>query len=491
MTGTVHEFWSYGLMQDTDLDFTWLDDEPKEYRWFLLPHDAQWLPNGNLLLSSRDRVRRIDERRVERHKLTMEKSRIAELKAQVEDYLSNRLLPFWLDRCVDERRGGFITHFDEHGKDTGEDEKSLIAQSRTVYSMSAAHRAGFGGGRCAELAEHGVDFLISRMWDRRDGGFFWLLDRAGNVKIDRKILYGHSFAVYALSEYTLATGDRRGIDYAARAFDLIQSSCADPALGGYFEMFDRQWNLAGPGSQGGDRKTLDVHMHLMEAFSSLAECSGDPAHRQALRDVIDVLATKMLHPTCGTGLPQFTPDWQVAPQIKFDIVWGWDRFADGGQKPHAADNTSFGHNAELAWLLRRALDVLGEDRHARRGVLKKLLDHAVEHGIDWEFGGVFVEGPHGGGVHDREKEFWQQAEMMIGMLDGCLLFGPERFWPAYENVHRFVFDKVIHHEVGEWWPLLTREGEPIWRHMGHSWKVSYHTIRAMLECRRRLDKLLA
>jgi mannose/cellobiose epimerase-like protein (N-acyl-D-glucosamine 2-epimerase family) len=49
---------------------------------------------------------------------------------------------------------------------------------------------------------------------------------------------------------------------------------------------------------------------------------------------------------------------------------------------------------------------------------------------------------------------------------------------------------MINHPIGEWWPLLTREGKPIWTHMSHSWKVNYHTIRCMVECIKRLEELL-
>ena len=63
-----------------------------------------------------------------------------------------------------------------------------------------------------------------------------------------------------------------------------------------------------------------------------------------------------MHPTYGTGVPQFWADWQVAPQIKFDVIWGWDRFTEDGVKRAAEDNTSYGHNAEFAWLLLHALD---------------------------------------------------------------------------------------------------------------------------------------
>ena len=49
---------------------------------------------------------------------------------------------------------------------------------------------------------------------------------------------------------------------------------------------------------------------------------------------------------------------------------------------------------------------------------------------------------------------------------------------------------MIAHEVGEWKPLLTRQGDPIWTHMSHSWKVNYHSVRAMVQSIVRLDKLL-
>ncbi len=122
--------------------------------------------------------------------------------------------------------------------------------------------------------------------------------------------------------------------------------------------------------------------------------------------------------------------------------------------------------------------------------VKKIFDHTVKNGIDTESGGVYVEGPHSGGVYDREKEFWQQAEVLTAMLDAYLLFGDEKFIKAYNNVHRFVIDKVVNKGVGEWYPLLTRSGEPIWTHMGHSWKINYHTVRSMIQSIKRLDKIL-
>ncbi|MFH0761416.1 MAG: AGE family epimerase/isomerase [Bacteroidota bacterium] len=419
----------------------------------------------------------------------MDRNEINLLLQESEHHLVKELLPFWTTRMIDDRNGGYLTHFDKDGNDSGEDEKSLIAQTRCLYTLSSAHRAGYGDGKYAGLARHGFDFLINKMWDKEYGGFYWMMDRRGNPKIDRKIIYGHSFAIYSLSEYTLATGDPRGLEYAEKVFDLIQKYCADTMYGGYWEMFHREWTLCGRGSQGGDRKTLDVHMHLMEAFTTLYECSGQEVHRRKLLEDIDLLLNRIIHPVFKTGIPQFYKDWSVAPQIKFDIIWGWDRFSEEGQKGNATDNTCFGHNIEFVWLMIHALEILKTDPKDYSGLFRTILDHTVNNGIDYEFGGVYVEGPHSGGVYDREKEFWQQAETLIGLLDGVILFGDDKYWEAYKNVHRFVMDKMVNKGVGEWYPLLTRRGEPVWTHMSHSWKINYHTVRSMIQSISRLKKL--
>lgn len=420
----------------------------------------------------------------------MIKKQLKELRDEAENHLVNELLPFWSSRMKDDINGGYLTHFDQKGNDTGEDEKSLIAQTRCLYTASSVCRAGYNKDEFLSLATHGFDFLTKKMWDPEYGGFFWMMDRKGNLKTDKKIIYGHSFAIYSLSEYTLATGDPRGVEYAEKVFDLLQKYCVDTMFGGYWEMFHRDWTLCGPGSEGGDRKTLDVHMHLMEAYTTLYECTGKDVHRRKLIEIIEILLHRIIHPVFKTGIPQFYKDWTVAPQIKFDIIWGWDRFSEEGQKGNATDNTCYGHNAEFAWLLKHALEVLKKDIEGYSELFKIILDHTVENGIDNEFGGVYVEGPHSGGVYDREKEFWQQAEVLTAMLDGVLLFGDDRYWEAYKNVHRFVFDKVVNKGVGEWFPLLTRRGEPVWTHMGHSWKINYHTVRAMIQSIRRMNELL-
>ncbi len=234
-------------------------------------------------------------------------------------------------------------------------------------------------------------------------------------------------------------------------------------------------------------------MHLMEAFSALYAASGKEIHRRKLKEIIDLLINKILHPVYKTGVPQFYRDWKTAPQIKFDIVWGWDRFQDGElKKSNPLDNTSYGHNVEFFWILLDAIRILGEDPDQFSDLFAAILKHAVSKGVDYSYGGVFVEGSHDGtAVYDMTKEFWQQAEFLIGMLSAYLLYREEIYLDVYENVHTFVMKYVINHNVGEWLPLLTREGKPLWEHMSHSWKVNYHSVRSAVLAVDRLERIIA
>lgn len=84
--------------------------------------------------------------------------------------------------------------------------------------------------------------------------------------------------------------------------------------------------------------------------------------------------------------------------------------------------------------------------------------------------------------HYRQKEFWQQAETLIDLLEAFRIFGGERFLKAYALVHRFVFERKIAHGRGEWLPLLEPDGTAVWTHMGTFWKINYHTGRSVRSC---------
>lgn len=423
--------------------------------------------------------------------------------AEVRQHLANELIPFWRTHGVDEQYGGFLTYLDRDGHPTGEGVKTLLCQCRMIYSFSLAHRAGYGDGYFLEKAKDGFRFVQERLRGSADEGYVWTAERDGTPLDRKRILYGHSFVIYGFSELARAllevSGEASSAAQAARkaaeeCLVTMLAHASDLNYGGFFEFFEEDWRLTQPGVYGGDRKSLDVHMHLMEAFTSLYDLQkllGDasPGLARHTEQLINLLIEKMLDPVFGTGLAQFTPDWTPQRAITFKNVWGSDREADDPDG-RPLDNTSYGHNVELGWLMRWSIGVLGLDPARYAGRIRRLYDHCLEYGIDWRKGGVFCEGPGAGPARERNKEFWQQAETLVAMLDGVELFGDGRYWDAYKNVHRFAFDYMINHSVGEWRALLDENNNVVWDYMGHAWKINYHTMRSMIECEKRLVRLL-
>lgn len=416
-------------------------------------------------------------------------AQVEKARQEMQHHLFNELLPFWSTHGVDPEFGGFLTYLDRNGNPTGETVKTMLCQARMIYTYSSAHRACLGDGKFLDIAAQGVEFLTRHFLDKRYGGWYWTCEKDGTPLDRAKIMYGHSFAIYCLSEFAMASGDPNALQLAEDTYSIIKTRAGDIRYGGFGEFFEEDWTPKAPGVYGGDRKSLDVHMHLMEAFTNLYEATGLLGHKTDTERIIGLIFDHMIHPEFGTGIAQFAYDWTPLRAIIFKNVWGSDRDVDD-EEGRPLNNTSFGHNVEFAWLLKHSLDILGLDVSHYKERMLKLFDHCLTYGIDWERGGVYCEGPHDGPAREKNKEFWQQAETLVGMLDAYLLTGEEKYWNAYENVHRFVMDYVINHEVGEWFPLFDQNNTLLWDYMGHAWKINYHTVRATIQSEKRLTAIL-
>lgn len=416
------------------------------------------------------------------------KVRVENLAIEIHDSLEHGIIPFWLARAWDATYGGFLTNFDENGRELPTPEKYLNTQARMIWWFSTLFRHNPHRTEFKELATRGVDFFIDTYWDQTYSGWTWKSTREGNCLDAGKVVYGQSFAIYALSEYYRATRDPRGLEYASETFDLLQVYCADTLRGGYYENLEQDWSLAPGGFYGGDRKGLDTHMHLMEAFTTLYAASGKAIHKRKLMEILDLIVQKMVDPESGCGRNQFDLNFHPLPAIALNRTWNAEREGDAPAVP--TDTTSYGHNVELAWLIHRGLETAHVDPLPYISVTHRLLSHAVTHGVDWEVGGIYRDGTSKGGALIKDKEFWQNAEVLVGFLDGYEHFGETVFLEAFENVWRFVHTHMINHKVGEWYTLLDREGQSIDGKIGNPWKVAYHSGRATLECTTRLQRLL-
>jgi mannose/cellobiose epimerase-like protein (N-acyl-D-glucosamine 2-epimerase family) len=216
--------------------------------------------------------------------------------------------------------------------------------------------------------------------------------------------------------------------------------------------------------------------------------TGQEVHRQRLRDVRQLIVDKMIDPVSGAGGNQFDADLTPVAPIVLPRTWIAERTAE--RPPDAsAGATSYGHNLELAWLLARADEVLGDPPPASGPHIERLAHHAVVYGLDRMHGGIFREGPHQGSATDRDKEFWQNSEALVGFLTAYRQTGDGDYLQAFLDTWLFARTHLVHPRFGEWCVHTAADGTVLDGDLGNAWKVCYHTGRAALECLRLLRQI--
>jgi len=418
-----------------------------------------------------------------------DKSALLRVRNEMRRHFYEELIPFWAEHGIDRRHGGYLTCFDDQARLLEDDtDKYIVTQTRMIWGMSVFAELLPDAPEYAEHARQGAEFFIRHFWDAGRGGWAWRVRRDGTMVDDGKVVYGQSFGIYAMAQYYLSTKDPRGLDYASRTFDLLQKYCADTLRGGYYENLEPDWRVSEPGFCAGDRKSLDIHMHLLEAFTTLAQASGLEIHRRKLQEVIDLILKHMIDTANGCGRNQFDLWFNPLPPIAIRRTWNAERKGDAVSDP--IDTTSYGHNLELGWLLLRAGEILGRSPALYADTIRMLGEHALKFGIDWEYGGVYRDGPHDGPALVQDKEFWQNAEILVGLLDCYLTLNDERYLKAFVMAWDFVNRHMINHAHGEWLTLVSRTGDPLWANLGNPWKACYHSGRALHEALKRLDRMV-
>jgi mannose 2-epimerase len=401
----------------------------------------------------------------------------------LSSYFREKLLPFWLNR-VESPTGGFSTSYDKNGNPVPGAAKTLLCQARCIFSFSHLLRWGFipPGKQTKQVREmllRGIDYLNNHFKDDDNGGYNWICSEDGKVTDSNKIVYGHSFLIYAFAEFALAAGNKPAEEEAENLFALLEEKARDSKHGGYIEHFDTEWNPR-TAMEGREEfhKSMDVHMHLMEAFTELVKLTGKTEHMNTLRNVTDLIFKKMIYPASegSAGCAMFHRDWVPMDNVRLDTVWGSDRFGEGKKNP---DITSYGHNVEFAWLYLKAADALNIRRDEAFTQAEPLFRHTLLRGVDTQYGGLYVEGERDGEAADTDKEFWQQAEALAGFSHAYRLTKDKLYLEGFEKVRRFVFDNLVHPELGEWFPLSDRQGNIKRDYLGHEWKTCYHTLRGV------------
>ena len=389
-------------------------------------------------------------------------------KIEAEKTARENILPFW-QGMIDKDYGGFYGEADFYGKINKKAAKGCILNSRVLWTFSAAYRL-FNDNAYKVYADHAYDFLKNKFLDKEYGGLFWLADYKGSNPNKRKQFYNIAFGVYALSEYFLATGDQAALNLALDLFDVTEKHGLDNTSGGYIEARLQNWQEIDDYRLSPKEincpKSMNTCLHVLEAWTTLTRASKNEKVRMALECLLRVTLDKIVNES-----------WNF--NLFFDMNWR-----------SLSKEISYGHDIEGSWLMYEAALATGNETLISEVKQTALSIAEVIHtaALDHKNGGLISSCDEEGKLHTK-KEWWPQAEAVVGFYNAYELNGKQKYLDAAESIWKYIQKYFIDYVNGEWHNELSSDNSPDTK-MPKSgfWKCPYHNGRACFEIIRRIGK---
>ncbi|MFN2254559.1 MAG: AGE family epimerase/isomerase [Candidatus Promineifilaceae bacterium] len=380
---------------------------------------------------------------------------------QVEQELRGNILPFHLEAGIDYARGGFYGRIDDDRSIDADAPKGLVQHSRLLWTFAHAYRA-YSDPVYLQSASRACRYLLDNFWDPDYQGMVWLVNASGKPIDSHKIIYGQAFAIYGLSEYFLATGERQSLDVAIALFEKLEQDAVDRQFEGYFDAFEKDWRFTDAinidDTAEPTVKSMNTHLHMLEAYTNLLRAWDSAVLRGRLRVLIDLMLERIIDRQAGQMKMHFNAEWRSL-----------------------TNHVSYGHDIEASWLLVEAAELLGD---------KKLLAEVVRTALNMAQV-TYDEGLNDDGSlpdddQSGDRTWWVQAEAVVGFLNAYQLSGEKHFLEASYGCWQYIQDRLIDRRYGEWIWGVDGEGRPMARDKAGLWKAPYHNGRACMEVRQRL-----
>ena len=392
----------------------------------------------------------------------MSVNKLETLSSEVKNELVKNILPFWSGKMIDSGDGGFYGRVDGSGHVYTDADKGCVLNARILWTFSSAYRI-LKDPEYLKAAGRAKDYLLTYFFDKEFGGVFWLLDHNGNMKDGKKQIYAQAFAIYGLSEYYRITKDQGCLDKAIDLFRLIEKYSYDVRLEGYFEAFSREWgeldDLRLSTKDANEKKTMNTHLHVLEAYTNLYRVWKDDLLKKQLRKLIDVFTDKIVNRKTFNLNMFFDEEWND----KTDLV-------------------SYGHNIESSWLIYEAAMVLGDETiiNKAKNICLRIAE-ASEEGL-MDDGSMIYEKFFNTDRIDSDRHWWVQAETVVGFLNAYYMSRKEEFLERSLAAWRFIAGHIVDRKNGEWYWSVDKDLQPnIKDDKAGFWKCPYHDSRMCLE----------
>lgn len=394
---------------------------------------------------------------------------VSSLASRAEADLRENILPYWMRIAPDPSGVGFVGEV-RYGEEVNpQAPRGSLLTSRILWTWSAAHLRWPEGGYL-EMARLAYDDLVNRFLDRANGGYFWSIHPDGRPLDANKYGYGQAFAIYALSEYHRASGESDAFDGAITLYRHLDLHARDRTSGGFFERFTRDWIRMDPIAVAAvnmdhGTKSQNTHLHLMEAFTNLLKVWPDPGLHQAQHELVDLMLNRVLD----------KKTWHL--NLFFDDAWNV-----------RSTGVSYGHDIEAAWLMLQGAGQLGDGAQinlARRASVE-IARATLAEGVDRD-GALYYAGEPDGPTN-RTREWWPQAEGLVGFINAWQVSGDNCYLEAADRIWAFIEDKMIDRKSGGWFKSISADGEVLHDDKINLWTCPYHNGRACMEMIDRLGE---
>lgn len=372
------------------------------------------------------------------------------------------IMPFWLKNGFDRVHGGIYTCLDREGKlmDTT---KSVWFQGRFAFTCCYAYNNVEKNPEWLEAAKSTLDFIEAHCFDT-DGRMYFEVMADGTPLRKRRYVFSESFAVIAMAEYALATGDKTYAEKALRLFKDMRRFLSTPGV------------LPAKYLPAMESIGHSITMIMINVASRLKKVVEDEELDIQIRESVALLKTHFMHPEFKALL---------------EMVGTGGEFID----TNAGRTINPGHCIETAWFLFDVAQDCGNNQELIEMGLT-ILDWSWEWGWDKEYGGIInfrdcknlpVQ------EYSQDMKFWwPQTEAIIATLYAYKLTKDKKYLRMHEDVSNWAYSHMSDKEYGEWYGYLHRDGTVAQPAKGNLFKGPFHIPRMMTKgyilCRELLNE---
>ncbi|MEA1877075.1 MAG: AGE family epimerase/isomerase, partial [Bacteroidota bacterium] len=242
----------------------------------------------------------------------------------------HRILEYWQTYAPDDKNGGFHGAVNLENQAVNDAPRSCVLNARILWTFSAAAIA-FPEKNYGRMAKRAYNVLMQYFKDPDLLGFFMELTADNQPSDTVKHTYVQAFVLYALSKYYEYSRDEKVLEELGTFFIFLDGQAKDPSGPGYLEGFSRDWKpiLQNRMADENDPKSMNTHLHLLEAYAAVYKVWPNEMVRMRLAQILNIFQHQIIR-----------KDGHLGIFFDFDFI----------ETDLSKSICSFGHDIEASWL---------------------------------------------------------------------------------------------------------------------------------------------